>query len=337
MGHGIAAGDTMFSVREVPWHGLGSVLEGAPTSAEGIVLAGQDWTVEQVPMLAQYEGGATVAVEGYRALMRSDTGATLGVRTDKYEAIQNTTIWERIVEPFRAQGAVPITGGALWGGRECWVLLEGQDGIAIPGDDSLTKGYLLLTWAHDGSQKFEMRDTWVRVVCANTQRAARASSGTLLTVKHTKGAVARTERIGERVAELGASLAAWSEQAAALAAAPFDNDAWHLLAGAIAPLDTDAEGKVLDNLRTARAFETQDALLALRGGATVAGSLADNALGAYYAATELYDHLLGVSVNPDKRNLAPEAGWRRTLGGERDDEKRTALVLVGGIAGVSVA
>ena len=38
--------ETMFSVRETPWHGLGTIIQDAPDSKEAIRLAGLDWKVE---------------------------------------------------------------------------------------------------------------------------------------------------------------------------------------------------------------------------------------------------------------------------------------------------
>ena len=38
--------ETMFSVREKPWHGIGTVVQDAPGSREAIQLAGLDWQVE---------------------------------------------------------------------------------------------------------------------------------------------------------------------------------------------------------------------------------------------------------------------------------------------------
>ena len=36
--------ETMMYVREKPWHGLGTRVEEAPTSADALRLAGLDWT-----------------------------------------------------------------------------------------------------------------------------------------------------------------------------------------------------------------------------------------------------------------------------------------------------
>ena len=42
--------ETMFSIRNKPWHGLGRVVTEAPTSREALKLAGLDWNVVQEPI-----------------------------------------------------------------------------------------------------------------------------------------------------------------------------------------------------------------------------------------------------------------------------------------------
>jgi len=39
--------ETLFYVREKPWHGLGVRVENAPSSQKALVAAGLDWNVEQ--------------------------------------------------------------------------------------------------------------------------------------------------------------------------------------------------------------------------------------------------------------------------------------------------
>lgn len=72
--------ETMFYVsneeneRFTPWHGLGTSVEKAPTSAEAIKLAGLDWEVVQTDVL---NGIDNSVIEGYKANVRSTDGKFL--------------------------------------------------------------------------------------------------------------------------------------------------------------------------------------------------------------------------------------------------------------------
>ena len=72
--------ETMFYTREKPWHGLGTKVEEAPTSADALRLAGLDWRVEQKNI--QLCGGSKVP--GYKANVRSTDGKVLGISIIKH-------------------------------------------------------------------------------------------------------------------------------------------------------------------------------------------------------------------------------------------------------------
>ena len=55
--------ETMFSVRETPWHGLGRIIMDAPASREALELAGLDWQVESRNIYS----GTGAMIPGYRA------------------------------------------------------------------------------------------------------------------------------------------------------------------------------------------------------------------------------------------------------------------------------
>ena len=61
--------ETMFSVREKPWHGLGTIVAEAPTSQEALRIAGLDWNVCQ--MAIHTNAGM---INGYKANMRETDG-----------------------------------------------------------------------------------------------------------------------------------------------------------------------------------------------------------------------------------------------------------------------
>ena len=49
--------ETMFSVRETPWHVLGRIIMDAPASREALELAGLDWQVESRNIYSGTGGG----------------------------------------------------------------------------------------------------------------------------------------------------------------------------------------------------------------------------------------------------------------------------------------
>ena len=54
MAHCIEMNDSMFSVRQKPWHFAETsdrckIIQEAPNSKEALIAAGLDWTVEQTP------------------------------------------------------------------------------------------------------------------------------------------------------------------------------------------------------------------------------------------------------------------------------------------------
>jgi len=94
---GITANDSMFSVREVPWHGRGAVLDHPPaTVAEAIERSGLGWQVEREPIAIDRGDIATVAtvndwwlprcepIPGWWANVRQDTRQVLGIVGERY-------------------------------------------------------------------------------------------------------------------------------------------------------------------------------------------------------------------------------------------------------------
>ena len=71
--------ESMFSVRETPWHGLGTIIQDAPDSKEAIRLAGLDWRVEQSDVICAADGSI---IPGFKANIRDIDGKVLGMVTD---------------------------------------------------------------------------------------------------------------------------------------------------------------------------------------------------------------------------------------------------------------
>lgn len=100
--------ETMFYTREKPWHGLGTEVQEAPTSADALRLAGLDWRVDSRKI--QVCGGAKI--ENYKANVRSSDGAILGVVTDRYRIVQNEEAFA-FTDSLIGEGVTYETAGSL--------------------------------------------------------------------------------------------------------------------------------------------------------------------------------------------------------------------------------
>lgn len=77
--------ESMFYVRETPWHGLGTRVMEAQGAREALAAAGLDWRIVQEPIYTETEE----LIEGYRANVRDSNRRVLGVVSDRYKVIQN--------------------------------------------------------------------------------------------------------------------------------------------------------------------------------------------------------------------------------------------------------
>jgi phage/plasmid-like protein (TIGR03299 family) len=177
--------ETMFYVREVPWHGLGVSVDSAPTSEEALHNAGLDWMVEQKPIHLycgierQYE-----EIPGYLANTRNTDNAVFGIVSKQYKIIQNTDAFD-FTDALLGMGSGEITyetAGSLNGGRTVWLLARMPERIIV--GDSI-QPYLVFTNSHDGKSSAKAFITPIRVVCNNTLNMAIRSADRMWSTTHT--------------------------------------------------------------------------------------------------------------------------------------------------------
>ena len=157
--------ETMFSVREKPWHGLGKVISDAPNSVEAIRLAGLDWNVYQQNLIT--DNGLTVS--GYKANIRDSDNSVLGIVSDRYKIVQNQEAFQ-FTDELLGQGVRYETAGSLQGGKKTWILAKLPNEYIIAGDQ--ISPYLVFFNSHDGSGAIRCAITPIRVVCQNTLNLA---------------------------------------------------------------------------------------------------------------------------------------------------------------------
>ena len=166
--------ETMFSVREKPWHGLGTIIQEACTSKEALHLAGLDWEVKQYPVL--YKGTAT----GHQFNVRSSDDTVLGVVGARYKPVQNEEAFAFTDELIGGDVRYE-TAGSLANGKRVWMLAKMPDTRVL---DDVVEPYLCLTNAHDGFSSMKVCMTPVRVVCQNTLNMALSNAKRTWNVRH---------------------------------------------------------------------------------------------------------------------------------------------------------
>lgn len=172
--------ETMMYVRQVPWHGQGTMVQEAPTSAEALHLAGLDWTVDQTPVYTD----SSIEIPGYKANRRSSDGSILGIVSDRYKIVQNTEAFEftDAIVGETENGVVKYeTAGSLCGGRKIWLLAKMPVQKVLDDD---VEPYMFFSNSHDGSGAIKVGMTPIRIVCNNTLNMALAGAKRSWSTKH---------------------------------------------------------------------------------------------------------------------------------------------------------
>jgi len=182
------------SAKEIPWHGLGQIVDGAMTSKEAIQLANLDFQVDKMPLWGKYPDKIVaelnkkgIEIPEYFATYRMDTGMPFGVVKGRYEVVQNTEAFDFFDAIVGEGKAIYETAGALGGGEKVFITAKLPYQFRIKGIDEIDN-YILLTMAHDATAAIEAMVTHIRVVCANTLAAALSGGKNKVKIKHTKTA-----------------------------------------------------------------------------------------------------------------------------------------------------
>ena len=171
--------ESMFYVREKPWHGLGTMVAEAPDSAAALRLAGLDWNVIQKGIMT-VDGSDTIS--GFKANVRDRDGSVLGIVTDRYKVVQNVEAFS-FTDALLGEGVRYETAGSLQGGRRTWVLARLPRQYIINGEE--ISPYFVFMNAHDGSGAIKAAMTPIRVVCQNTLNLALSTAKRSWSFNHT--------------------------------------------------------------------------------------------------------------------------------------------------------
>lgn len=293
-----AQGSAMFAYKPA-WHGFGTVVSEAQTSADALRIAGLDWTVALTDLAAIMPDGSHQPIDTHRATMRTDTGKALGAVGLRYQPLQNRDAFAWMDEVVGESLAIWHTCGSLRGGKDVWMLAKLPGNLEVCDRDVLDK-YVLITNNHAGTGAVRLFPTSVRVVCANTLRLAisevdsnKSDAGLPLGLKlfHTAGSLGkRVQKAKELLGVIGKSHDEFAQAARAMLAKSLNTQQVSSYFGGLVENRSDRNrSKVLTQLWDRFALPTNE------------GGYKSNVWTAYNAASEWADHELRVTGKGEKR------------------------------------
>lgn len=238
--------ETMMYVREKPWHGLGTMVTEAPTSADALRLAGLDWTVEQTPVYTN-EG---IVIPNYKANVRSTDKSVLGIVTDRYKIVQNSEAFEftDAIVGETENGVVKYeTAGSLSGGRKIWLLAKMPTQKIL--DDDM-EPYMCFSNTHDGSGAIRVCMTPIRVVCQNTMNLAFSQAKRQWSTKHMGDMQSKLEEAKLCLQLADQYMNGLAEEAERLANAKLYKEQIDEILNEMFPVEEDATERKKNNVKT---------------------------------------------------------------------------------------
>lgn len=295
------------SAHTAGWHQLGETLDHIFTAEEAMQhahLAG--WNVRKEQELVRI-GPDLIEVPGRYAVLRNNPfnskrvdviGSVGGVyhpiQNEEHAALLNTLVDE--------SGAHFDTAGSIDGGRKVFVTMKMPGHIKVGGVDQV-ENYIAAVNSHDGSTKFTIMVTPVRIVCSNTMNLAFRQHSHKYTVRHTKGASSLLVGEARKALDLTFSyLEAFQAQAEELINTTLTEIRFEeIINGAFGPQE-DSTAVV----RT-RAKRKVDEMLELFADANTQAGIRNTAWAGLNALTEWADHFSPVRGNDREATRAAKA------------------------------
>jgi phage/plasmid-like protein (TIGR03299 family) len=292
--------------RAMPWNGLGVDVQGMTNADQIRRAADLDWEVDRVPVFAQVGGNfdnvkdAFRLVENRAAIVRTDTGAPLGVAGNYFRPIQNADA------DWLAQGLIdaglfqPVRAGSIQGGTRTFHVGRMGDRWNVGGIDPMETFFAIWN-RHDGRGALTAAVLTVRIGCRNQLPGVVSgiASGSLArrkstnrkrlfqwTIRHTTHVKNRMEEVQTAITNAAEAREQMEALATALVLRPFTVDDMAKVAEGLFP----TKGKVGPRTLT-KNLARQEELVAVYKGSDNLNDVRDTAWGGWNAVAEWADHM----------------------------------------------
>ena len=238
--------ESMFFVRELPWHGLGVEVQEAPTSKEAIIQAGLDWEVDQRPIYDVFQK----EIPKFVANTRCTDNSILGIVSDKYKVVQNAEAFE-FTDNLIGEGVTYETAGSLRDGKTIWLLAKMPEQKIL---DDVFDPYMCFTNTHDGTGSVKVFFTPIRVVCNNTLNLAISQAKRSWATKHMGSMESKLEEAKETLGFAKKYMEGLNEEAGRLSEMKISDTELEVIFDAMFPIDKEKDSqRKIDNINTMKA------------------------------------------------------------------------------------
>lgn len=311
---------------DVPWHRLGTKVEGQQSAEAMLAAAHADFIVRTHRVIACDEDGNPlvnltlgadgtlrqefVYVDDSRATVRQDTDGTynaLSTVGTRYTVAQNIDVLKRALEIVGAAEyeAIVETCGVLGKGERFFSAIDLGSLVIDPAGPADAIGrYLLVYNGHDGKVPVTYANTNIRAVCANTVAAGLSTAKATFKARHTRNGDAFANEEARRVLQFSLK---WAEEFGKMAmdmlAIDVPNSSWKMdkVLNALWPDDPAFTDRQRDN-REEVIGKVRATFLNGRN----AGKVGENGWALYNAVVEYADHGRGGTADERARTSMDE-------------------------------
>jgi len=170
--------------RNAIWHGLGNQMEDASDFQKWKEMSGMDWMIKSTKLNYNVDD-KVITIPNKNVLYRSDTGADIGIVSNRFKVVQPNEILDFFQEVCEKNKMKMSTAGVLFGGRRFWGLAEINAEDVKTGDT--VKNNILLMTGTDGTYSTTAKHVSTRVVCNNTLEVAMSENDkNVIRVRHSQ-------------------------------------------------------------------------------------------------------------------------------------------------------
>jgi phage/plasmid-like protein (TIGR03299 family) len=313
-----------FSAREVAWHKLGTVTEGALNAEDALKTAQLDSVVKvsEEPIFTKVDGQEIQLDKKFLTYRNHPKkGLTaLGVVGTRYTPIQNLEAFEFLNHIADETGAVFETAGSLGNGERVFMTMKFPESMALASGQDVIDNYIMAVNSHDGSSAFIVAVTPIRAVCTNTVRLALAQAKSKISLKHTAGATAKVQQARETLGVVFKYQEAFEAEVEAMLSIKVSDAQYKKFVEAVIPEPKKKEATE----RQLNSIEKKRGELMALWNAPTQQNVAGTAWAAYNAVAEWADWVKPIRGGDDKDDLRSE---RMLFGGAEKLKGRAQLLL----------